>query len=146
MEPQLVDALGWIRSGPQRFFPSGKVEAVYLLAYIMADVLELGRGSLTVRHEGEWWIVGSEIDWLETSACSPRELFQRVVAEPGHGEHSMRGEVLVGAFATTIWISLDTQREGVKGDSPPDAVWQRTIDLHRAIVFRLAGGSEVAPP
>ncbi|MDC0741763.1 hypothetical protein [Polyangium mundeleinium] len=137
MNLQPVDALPWVRARPQQFFPLGKLEPIYLLAYLMADVLELGRGSCTIRQRDGWWIIGSEIDWLHDARHSETELFERVVAAPQHGEHSMRGEVLLSAFARSVWIALDGRRVCIQGEEPPPGAWDQAVDLHRAIVFAM---------
>lgn len=135
MDLESIDPLEWVRSQTSRFFPSGRVDPTYLLAYLMADVLELGGGSCTIRQMDRWRIIGSDIDWLATSSCSDVELFSRVIPEPKHGEHSMRGEVLVGAFATTACIVLDGHTTPVVGELPPPQVLALSKGLTRAIVF-----------
>lgn len=137
MDLQTVDALRWVRSRPLQFFPSGKPEPLHLLAYLMADVLELGGGSCTIRRAAGWWIIGSEVDWLRDERYSETELFARVVAAPQHGEHSMRGEILVAAFARCVWLALDEQRVCIRGAESPSPVWDQTAGLHRAIVFAM---------
>lgn len=78
MRVESVDALEWVRSRPRQFF--GRDEP------------------------GGWWIVGSDVDWLTNVPCTIAELFRRVVPAPEHGEHSMRGEVLVGAFCSDVSV------------------------------------------
>jgi hypothetical protein len=136
MELATVDALKWLRSQPARFFPSGRPHPIHLLAFVMADVLELGGGSCTIRHQGEWWIVGSDVDWLDHSVDVP-QLFGRVIAAPQHGQHSMRAEVLVAAFATSVWTTLRGVRTRIQGDEPPASVWEEVAPYWRTIVFRL---------
>jgi hypothetical protein len=137
MDLQTVDALQWVRARSQQFFPSGKPEPIYLLAYLMADVLELGRGSCMIRQKDGWWIIGSEIDWLCDAPCSEVELFERIVPAPQHGEHSMRGEILTSAFARSVWLTLDGQRVRIRGQEPPSLAWDHAAGLHRAIVFSM---------
>ncbi|KAB2911107.1 MAG: hypothetical protein F9K40_01390 [Kofleriaceae bacterium] len=93
MDPHTVDALSWARANPERFFRGGRADSISLLAYLMADVLELGSGSCTILRVGSWWIIGSDRDWLQHPRYSASELFAHVVPAPEHGEHSMRGEV-----------------------------------------------------
>ncbi|MBK8254388.1 MAG: hypothetical protein IPK82_17180 [Polyangiaceae bacterium] len=137
MELQLIDALQWIRARREQFFPSGEAEPIYLLAYLMADILALGGGSCTIRQSGGWWIIGSDIDWLQIADFSESELFGRVVPAPGHGQHSMRAEVLTAAFTRSVWITLGEQRVRIKGDEPPREVWKHVVGLHRAILFTM---------
>jgi hypothetical protein len=111
---------------------------VHLLAYVMADVVELGKGECVIRSSGEWWTIGSDVDWLAGAASSIVELFGRVVPAPAHGEHSMRGEVLVGAFASDIAVIGTDGLIQVKGQEPDRATLERSADLRRAIVFRIS--------
>jgi hypothetical protein len=137
VEIQEVDPLIWVQANPGKFFPGGKVDPVYLIAYLMADVLELGTGSCTIRRRDGWWLVGSDEDWLGTPRVAVDDLFRRVVATPGRGEHSMRGEVLTTAFARSVWTALDGTRAAIKGDEPSAPVWGEGAGLRRLIVFAL---------
>jgi hypothetical protein len=135
---QVLDAFRWIRSDPRRFFPSGVPDSLGLLAYLMADVLELGRGSCTIRRMDGWWLIGSDADWFEGSPCSESDLFRRVVPAPEHGEHSMRGEVLLAAFASSVWTAREGIAVRIQGDEPPAGLWSHAGDLRRVIAFTMA--------
>ena len=137
MNLQEVDPLTWVRANAGKFFPDGRVDPVYLVAYLMADVLELSVGDCTIRRRDGWWIVGSTVDWLEGAGFPPAELFRRVVATPGRGEHSMRGEVVVAAFALSVWTALGGSLTAVQGDEPPPGVWGNTKGLRRVIVYKV---------
>src|SRR5688572_11695175 len=99
-----IDAIKWVKSKPSRFFNTDEPDPVRLLAYIMADVLELGGGECRIRSIGDWWVIGSDVAWLTHQEYPVSELFKNVVPAPQHGEHSMRGEVLVGAFAKDVAV------------------------------------------
>ena len=103
----------------------------------MADVLELGGGACTIRRSNDWWVIGSDKDWLEAPyyGYSEVELFARIVPAPQHGRNSMRGEILVAAFFRSVWTSRDGHRSCIQGDVPPEAVWDETQGSRRAIVF-----------
>lgn len=137
MEIRTVDPLEWVRSSAGRFFPSGVPEPLHLLAYLMADVLELGGGACVIKRTGEWWVIGSDVDWLHDNRYTERELFARVVAAPSHGVHSMRGEILLAAFARSVWITLDGHASEVQGEEPPSSIWINVPTLHRAIAFAM---------
>ena len=137
MTVKLVDAFEWVRSRPQQFFGRDRPDAVHLLAYLMADVVELGKGECLIRRSGPWWIIGSDFDWLTNVSCAVSELFRRVVPAPQHGEHSMRGEVLVGAFCPDISVVGADGLVRIAGNEPEEAVLLKTAGMKRAIVFRL---------
>jgi hypothetical protein len=132
----------WAIRNRDLFFPRGKVDVIHLLAYVMSDVLELGRGECRILQRDAWWHVLSDKDWLAHPETSVRELFERVVPAPAHGEHSMRAEVLLGAFAEDVFTSSDGRELQVKGQAPDRAViegvllggWSR-----RLVAFRVGG-------
>ncbi|WP_431050325.1 hypothetical protein [Roseateles sp. L2-2] len=132
-----VDPVDWVGSHPQKFFPTGKVEPIGLLAYLMADVIELGGGTCSMVRDGEWWLVGSDFDWLQHDRYSASELFRHVVPAPGHGEHSMRGEILLATFARNVSVSLGRDLLRVKGNAPPQKTVDRAKEFRRAIVFSM---------
>lgn len=137
MEIVKVDALEWVRGRAGQFFASGVVEPVYLLAYLMADVLELGGGTCVIFRQDDWWIVGSEVDWLRHDQFSTEELFRHVVPAPRHGNHSMRGEILVAAFSKHVAVLLDGNSEQIKGEKPSAQASDRAATYHRALMFSL---------
>ncbi|ANH67337.1 hypothetical protein [Mitsuaria sp. 7] len=137
MEISLVDPIEWARSHPEMFFGTDAVEPVHLLWYLLGDVIELGRGTCVVFQEGEWTVVGSDVDWLQHDQYAPEELFAHVVAEPKRGVHSMRGEILVGAFARHISLGLEGKLHRIVGELPPKQVQDRASQLHQAIFFSL---------
>lgn len=137
MVVELDDAVGWARARPRQFFGCDHPEPVHLLAYLMADVVVLGGGECVIRREGAWWIIGSDVDWLSGSTSPVDQLFSRLVPAPGHGEHSMRGELLVGAFAVDAAVIDEAGVTVVSGEIPESAVLSRAVGLKRAITFRL---------
>lgn len=136
-----IEALEWVRQRPAQFFPNGVVDPIMLAAYVMADVVTLGGGSCTIRHRDRWWVVGSEIDWLAGGPTAPAELFNRVVPAAAHGEHSMRAEVLLHAFAESVSTVLDGHTLTIAGEVPPVEVQDEAVGLRRAILYRLPAGT-----
>lgn len=132
-----VEALAWVRSRPQQFFSRGEPEAVGLLAWLMADVIALGGGDCLIRKSGRWWVIGSDADWLASAPCPVPELFRRVVPAPEHGEHSMRGEVLAGAFCPDISVFGSEGLIRIAGEAVDEPGWFASAGIVRAILFRL---------
>lgn len=137
MVVEVVNAMEWVRSRPRQFFGRDDPGAVHLLAYLMADVVDLGGGECVIRRSAGWWITGSDVDWLGAARHPVVELFRRVVPAPGHGEHSMRGEILVAAFAVDVAVTGEHGLIRVQGDPPVESVLQEARGLKRAILFRL---------
>jgi hypothetical protein len=131
----VVDPVAWARERPEQFFPGGQIDAIHLLSYVMADVLELGKGTCVIWQEADWWIVGSDVDWLRHPRYSDVELFSVVVPAPAHGEHSMRAEILVFAFAQDVWTCADGRQTCIRGAPPPTTIGRSAGGLRRLLAF-----------
>jgi hypothetical protein len=145
MQLQQIDALAWVRGNPARFFSAGRAEAIPLLAYALNDVLELGRGECRICCHDGWWLIASDQDWLIHPEFSIRQLFENVVPAPEHGEHSLRAEVLVNAFASDVFTAAGDEHLVVRGEAPGTDMIARAVDstwCKRLIAFRLAGKDE----
>jgi hypothetical protein len=137
----LDDAVLHIRENRTQYLrgadrPSGE----YLSEAIASTLIWLGATPFTVRVERGWWIITSEIDWLRASDGIDLSVFSRIVPLPKAGPNSMRGEVLLSAFADAVltvdgnglhWIVAEG-REG--GGAPTAALFQSS---GRLISFRI---------
>lgn len=140
MKLQQIDAIAWVRGNPARFFSSGRAEAIPLLAYALNDVLELGRGECRISCHDGWWVIASDEDWLMHPEFSVRQLFENVVPAPEHGEHSLRAEVLVNAFATDVFTIAGDVPLVVRGEAPEPSLIARAVEptwCKRLIAFRM---------
>ena len=141
MNLQNIDGLDWIRGREAQLFAAGRANPMGIMAYLVADVLELGKGACHVLRRGEWWVVSSDVDWMSHPDIPVRSLFERVVPAPAHGAHSLRAEVILSAFAQDL-LTGDAKGERlvIKG-TPPDEAWVQTqLDLRsskRYVVFEL---------
>jgi hypothetical protein len=133
----IADPIQWVKAKPEYFFHSGVPTPMELINLLVVEVLVLGHGSCTIRPTENWWIIGSEIDWLQNDKYSEEELFKRIVPAPQFGDNSMRAEILVACYARSVWLTLDGQRKCIKGDKVPESVWIKTSDLYRAMVFEM---------
>jgi len=98
------DAVAWAKRSKHMPFPNGRVDAMSLLAYVMADVIVLGRGECRIARRRGWSIVSSDVDWLVHPSLSIDQLFTRIVAAREHGANSLRAELVVNAFAADVAI------------------------------------------
>lgn len=117
MTLETVDPLAWVKRNQMLFFPRGRIDVVRLLAYVMGDVVELGRGDCRIVQRDGWWGVTSDVDWL-AHELPVSDLFERVVPAPAHGEHSMRAEILVNAFAQDVVALSGGELTDIKGRAP----------------------------
>ncbi len=90
-----------------------------------------------IRCTGDWFVIGSDLDWLKHEKYNVLELFNNVVPAPAHGEHSMRGEILVNAFAQDVAVLEGGKVLLVKGAAPPSTTLEKTAGMRLAIVFRM---------
>jgi hypothetical protein len=132
-----VDALEWVRARPRQFFGQDVPDALALLVYLLGDVIGLGKGECIVRPAESWWIVGSDIPWLTHPKLGIPDLFRNVVPAPSHGEHSMRGEVLVGAFARDVAVITGGNLVQVKGQPPRPEIVRKALGMSQAVLFCL---------
>jgi hypothetical protein len=140
MELRRIDGLSWARERVGQFFSTGRTDAIVLLSYIMADVIELGRGECRILGKDGWWLVSSDVDWLRHPSLSISELFANVVPAPAHGLHSLRAEVLVNAFATDVFIWNLDSKTIIKGESPNLGVVDTVAEwaqCRRTLAFRV---------
>lgn len=140
MEVQQVDGLEWVRSRPSQFFAGGRVSPAALFPYLVGDVVELGGGECRVVMRGAWCFLSSDHDWMRHPTIPVAALFQRVVPAPGHGEHSLRGEVLLMAFAADVVTTAPGDRLVVKGTPPDEVLVRAAVDAtwaRRWVAFRI---------
>lgn len=137
MEIATIDPMSWVKSCPRHFFRNDEPDTMVILAYIMTDILEVGHGECIIRHVDEWYAIGSDLSWLEHEEYQLLDMFNHVIPAPAHGEHSMRGEILVNAFARDVAVVGASGSLQIKGNPPPLEVLKKTEDMEQAIVFRL---------
>jgi hypothetical protein len=105
----------WIKSRPEMFLWQQN-RGLQLLTNILSDALLLTDGQITALKKNEWWIAGSNVDWLSVNSnFSSKELFARMIAMPEAGQNSIRGEVLLTAFAKDVVTIANGQLSLVKG-------------------------------
>lgn len=137
MASDSIDAVAWVRSRPVQFFGREVPDAIGILAYLLADVVGLGGGEFIVRRSQDWWIVGSDVCWLSHPSLGVSDLFHNVVPAPAHGEHSMRAEVLLGAFARDVTVMTTGRATVVQGRDPPSLALEKVRGMAQAILFAL---------
>jgi hypothetical protein len=141
MNLQIVNPIEWVRRNQSLFFPAGQIDVIRLTAYVMSDVLELGGGECRIVKRDRWWFVVSDADWLAQAAVPVHELFESVIPAPAHGEHSMRAEVLLSAYAADIFTQSDEGALQIKGCAPEPRLIEGALHAgwsRRVIAFRLA--------
>lgn len=140
MELQTVDPVAWVSARPAQFFRGATINALQLIPWILGDVIFLGGGECRVTSENAWWFVSSNIDWMKSASFSISELFTQVVADPRLGQHSMRSEILLNAFATAVFTSDSVSELSIKGEPPGTGVVAKHVDwawAKRLLIFKV---------
>src|SRR5205085_11168511 len=96
-----------------------------------------------VRAVSAWWWHGHsrQVQVLRESDLSVEDVFSRILPLPQAGPNSMRGEVLLTAFARDVVTQRENDRHVIKGNtSMHDDVWDiinSDPDWKRVIAFRI---------
>jgi hypothetical protein len=131
----------WIKSRPEMFLWQQN-RGLQLLTNILGDALLLTDGHITALKKNEWWIAGSAVDWLSAdSNYSTKELFARMIPMPEAGQNSIRGEVLLTAFAKDVVTIINGQLSLIKGSIQGAEDFLRKLnqknDWTRLVAFRM---------
>jgi len=136
-----IDPVEHIRSHPDLYLPGGRADPALLASRLAGDALMLGAERVEVSHDGCWWWVAADRDWMGTNAAvTAREAFERIVPFPEAGVNSMRSEVLLTAFAERVVTVAVGARECIKGNvADADQIWRvlPTAEWARLVAFRL---------
>ena len=136
----VTDAVGYVSKSPERFFRLGAPAPIELVTHIVSEIFVLGGGETCAVRRGDWWIIRSDVDWLETHQdYAPEALFFHLVALPEAGPNSMRAEILLTAFAQKVVTVGASGRLIIKGEvAPTEEIW-RLIESYsgwkRAVAF-----------
>jgi hypothetical protein len=136
----LSDAVEHIRKRPHMYVRD--VTGIELATTIAREACVLTDAPVTLVHKGPWWIVAGEADWLATQPrVSIPELFTHIIAFPEAGPNSMRGEVLLSAFASDVLTTSRHEHCVIKGTAtlgPEIAeLLQARPQWKRVVLFRM---------
>lgn len=136
-----IDPVEHIRANPDLYLPGGRADPAHLASRLAGDALMLGAGRVEVSHDGCWWWVAADRDWMDANpSISAHDAFERIVPFPEAGVNSMRSEVLLTAFAERVVTVAEDGRECIKGDvTDADPVWRvlPSAGWARVVAFRL---------
>jgi hypothetical protein len=133
----VTDAVSFVRSHPEMFFPGATPAPIPCVQHLVAEVLALGAADVTVERRGEWWIVSSSFNWF-LSDQSADEQVRRIVPLPEVGPNASRVEVVLVAFAEAV----ATREAGLTWKSltgpglPTDIEEHGVTKVGRAVAFR----------
>ena len=136
------DAVSYVRKSPERFFRMGSPDPIELATHVLGDALLAGATETCTIRVGDWWLVGSDVDWLAADKqYTMQRLFARIVALPEAGPNSMRAEILLSAFTEAVITAGGDDCLTIRGDVPEDAeIWcvmKSRTHFKRLVAFRL---------
>jgi hypothetical protein len=137
----LEDAVNYIRQRKEMFLRLQEPNPIELVEHIVSDAMYSGASECYILREDNWWLIASKTDWLKCqSKHSPEALFTQIVAFPEAGQNSMRGEILLTAFAKKVITATPNERTVISGNVADDeCVWRmalRNPEWQRVIAFR----------
>ncbi|MEZ6123054.1 MAG: hypothetical protein R3C49_07755 [Planctomycetaceae bacterium] len=138
---QPLDAMTYVREHPERFLPGGVPSGWAIVSGIAEDALVLGATDVRMMKEEGWWILFSNVDWLNVPCrcpSSPTEAFHRLLGFPELAVNSHRHEILAAAFAKAVVTVSRTDRFVVTGDVFEEhQIWRRLdeVTAARAVAF-----------
>jgi hypothetical protein len=97
----LTDAVNFVRSHPEMFFPGAAPAPIPCVQHLVAEVLALGASDVAVERRGDWWIVSSNFDWFLPDQSADEQV-RRIVPLPEVGPNASRVEVVLVAFAEAV--------------------------------------------
>jgi hypothetical protein len=138
----LEDPVNYIRQRKEMFLRSQEPNPIELVEHIVGDAMHSGVSECYILRENDWWLIASKTDWLKCqSKYSPEDLFTHIVAFPEAGQNSMRGEILLTAFAKEVITVTPNERAVISGTVTDDAcIWRMALrdpEWQRVIAFRL---------
>lgn len=135
---KIIDnSIDYIKSNQNMFLRDGNI-GLQLSVNIISDALLLTDGKVTTVNKNNWWIVGSEQDWIKNIPdLSIKEIFYKIIPFPKAGQNSIHGEVLITAFAENVITVNNSKIEIIKGNLkkedeflmllPSDNNWSRMV-------------------
>ncbi|WP_406694553.1 hypothetical protein V5E97_26135 [Singulisphaera sp. Ch08] len=139
---KIIDPVEHVRSHPEMYLPQGTLDGSMLASRIVGDVLMLSDGWAYALHAGDWWIVASEIDWIQRILGSEwKDYFQKIVPFPEAGQNAMHSGVLLIAFAQDLMTFDEVSTHVIRGEADPSELEVKVREApqgwKRAIAFRL---------
>lgn len=130
------DPLETVRALENRFFRDGPFAVHILIGLIVEEAILMGAADVSVRRLGDWWWLGSSLDWLnEDDRGVSKQAFQRIESYPQGGPNSMRPEVLASAFCRDVVTITQSGTIVIAGDMPSMDGWPEPMS--RVVAFRV---------
>lgn len=112
-----TQALMYVKKNPNIFLTYGTVDAHDLISRVVYDAISLGVVDVFIENIQGVWIVGSTERWIcRDTKYSPEDIFYQIIPNPRAGQNCSRHEVVLTAFAKSVYM-IDSQEVcSIKGD------------------------------
>jgi hypothetical protein len=115
-----LDPIEHLRSRRKMYLPDSGSIPLFLAQRLSNDAMIVGAHSVHLAHDGDWWTVSADFDWLADKSRTVQDLFSGLIPFPEAGVNSIRSEVLLTAFAQdVVTIDASGNQVVVKGETPP---------------------------
>jgi hypothetical protein len=117
---QVLDPVATIRRRPEMYVGACATQPEFLPGFLAtrlaSDAIYLGAKHVEVQRMGDWWTIASDEDWLTYhNSLGIQETFNRILPFPGM-VNSHRSEILVRAFAASVFTVMAGALVVVSGD------------------------------
>jgi hypothetical protein len=130
----IPDPLSFVKSHEMMFPIRSRVPGLGLARRVIVDALVYGNGTCEVFREGGWWFVVSDADWLASvTKLDEADTFSEIIAVPEVEDNSLRSEILLNAFADSIWVLTPTTYKMIKGDSEQQKTLEQIVERRRML-------------
>ncbi len=141
---EIAKAPQWLERNRERFFRNGRATGAEIAYHVTYDIVWLG-GQSRIRRLSPWWIITSDLDWFAPAKEPLKDLFARIVPAPHLGINSMRSDVVVSTFSSSVAAWNDGRWCQIKGQHVPDEIVdsverERNIGTQAGLVFLPAEG------
>lgn len=142
---KVIDPIDAIRDNPELFTGAKKPTAELLVSRLISDILVDDSRIVSVARVCDWWIVASDIDWIEVAAFSSvLEYFNRVIPFPEAGRNSIHCGVILSAFTCDL-VTFSAERKTLvhgEADTLNDDLTSRFPAWGRCVAFRTGHHTE----
>jgi hypothetical protein len=140
------NALEFIRSHPELFFPDGIPDPLVCTQCVVGEIIASGGTDISIRRAAEWWLVTSAIDWFMNLDLSL--LFQQFIPLPQLARNASRFEVVVAAYAASVaTMCRPNEPVMIVGEAPSEDLWALMPSSHtRALAFRFPAINATSSP
>lgn len=108
-----------VRKRPEMYFGTNGPTPSAICSGILEGALVLGSKKVVVENRGDWWLIASDIDWLNATnkfGTNEDNAFLGLRAFPENGVNSIRSEIFAFVFSSCLISKGPTKTVLIKGN------------------------------